>query len=114
MNKRSTIGLFHYYLYCRKSASELLKTSLLLINWEIERLTKHQRENKKWHSTETSVIQTTDAIRHRKRKLTAIYGILGCEQGVSDKTKNPEKSSYRNIEKFDKSNYNKGAVKRIE
>ena len=46
-------------------------TSYLL---QKERLTKYQSGNKKWHSAETSVIQTTDAILNAmdKKKLTAV------------------------------------------
>ena len=54
---------------CERAAYNQLTSYLL----EKERLTQHQSGNKKWHSTETSVIQTTDAILNAidKKKLTA-------------------------------------------
>ena len=54
---------------CERAAYNQLTSYLL----EKERLTQQQSGNKKWHSTETSVIQTTDAILNAidKKKLTA-------------------------------------------
>ena len=53
---------------CERAAYNQLTSYLL----EKERLTQQQSGNKKWHSTETSVIQTTDAILNAidKKKLT--------------------------------------------
>ncbi|CAB4017364.1 Hypothetical predicted protein, partial [Paramuricea clavata] len=52
----------------RRDPQELIKFAR-----KKERLTQHQSGNKKWHSTKTSVIQTTDAILNAidKKKLTA-------------------------------------------
>ena len=74
MSWQITTDQSRFYRFYQKSLWKVVHnqfTSYLQIN---ERLTKTQSGNKKWHSTETSVIETIDTILKDDRTKRALLG----------------------------------------
>lgn len=73
-NYRTITGPSLCYLSYQKICERVTHNQFTSYLLSRERLTKNQSGNKKWHSTETSVLQTTDAILSAidEKKLTAI------------------------------------------
>ena len=62
MKSQITTALYPYYLFLSKLCERIALNQLMPYLVENDRLSAHQSGNKKWHSTETSMIYTSDRI----------------------------------------------------
>ena len=74
MRRPIITGQFHCYQYCQRFVRKLLLNQFLPYLVSNDHLTTKQNGNKRFHSTETSLIHTTDFILNAmdKKKTTAI------------------------------------------
>ena len=62
MKSQITTALYPYYLFLSKLCERIALNQLMPYLVENDRLSAHQSGNKKWHSTQTSMIYASDRI----------------------------------------------------